>query len=206
MRYVRVLKAASFLDHNGNDWIYAIGSHILNKLSELHALGWVFGDLKNENVLVSGFGVAELIDYGGVTPKGNAVRQFTEIYDRGYWTAGSRTADEGYDLFSFGVLFLQLTDPQNRISLSPQLLPQNRDIDYLLEIVRSSRMCKKVAPFLAKVFLGKYISSREAEEDWKKYVLEAETNHSKAIHIPWLSAFFAVSIILLVFTLYLIFH
>ncbi len=214
MKYVKGLRAAEFLRRNGNDWIYPIGSHILKKLTVLHALGWVFGDLKNENVLVSEFGKTELIDYGGVTPLGNAVKQFTEIYDRGYWSAGSRTADEGYDLFSFGVLFLQLTDSRDRISLSQQLIPQNRDIDYLLEIVRTSPLCAKVAPFLEKVFLGKYSSSREAERDWKACLFNASTEQTAAasalstlpvISVSWLTAFFAVSLVLLTFTLYLTF-
>lgn len=213
MKYVRGLRAADFLRRNGNDWIYPVGSSIIKKLTVLHALGWVFGDLKNENVLVSEFGKTELIDYGGVTPLGNAVKQFTEMYDRGYWGGGSRTADEGYDLFSFGVLILQLTDAQNRIASSQQMIPQNRDVDYLLEIVHTSPLCGKVAPFLEKVFLGKYASSQEAEGDWKTCLFRASTKQTasasalstmSAWRIPWwLTAFFATSLIFLMFTLYL---
>ncbi|HEY0827865.1 MAG TPA: serine/threonine protein kinase [Bacilli bacterium] len=212
MEYVRGLRAADFLQRNGNDWIYPIGSHILRKLSVLHALGWVFGDLKNENVLVSEFGRTELIDYGGVTPLGNAVKQFTEVYDRGYWAAGSRTADEGYDLFSFGVLLLQLTDDQDRIALSQQMIPQNRDVGYLLEIVRTSPLCGNVAPFLEKVFLGKYSSVKEAEGEWKACLFQAPTKQTAvlttlpAVRVPWLTAVFAVSLALLSFTLYLTFQ
>ena len=46
-----------------------------------------------ENVIVADYGHVELVDYGGVTAVGKSIRQFTEIYDRGYWNAGSRAAD-----------------------------------------------------------------------------------------------------------------
>ena len=84
--------------------------HLLKKLTYLHANGFVFGDIKMENILVSDYGAVELIDFGGVTQKGRAVKQFTEIYDRGYWGAGTSIADEAYDIFAFAILFMQLSD------------------------------------------------------------------------------------------------
>ena len=77
--------------------------------------------------LVADYGRPELVDYGGATAFGKGVRQFTEIYDRGYWNAGSRTADAGYDLFSFAVLCIQLHEGRRLAQLSAGLLPQIAD-------------------------------------------------------------------------------
>ena len=49
-----------------------MGLRLLQKLAQLHQAGWVFGDLKPQNVLVSDYGQVELIDYGGVTSIGRA--------------------------------------------------------------------------------------------------------------------------------------
>src|SRR5690606_7564937 len=104
MRYIEGIHPAKFLRENGEDWFAVIGYRILGKLAELHAHGYGFGDLKSDNILVSGYGTTELIDYGGLTSFGKSVRQLSERYDRGYWRAGSRVADAEYDLFAFAVL------------------------------------------------------------------------------------------------------
>lgn len=85
MRYIKGQTISDFIRHNGRDWMGLIGLNILRKLVELHERGYVFGDIKVQNMLVCGYGDVELIDFGGVTAKGRSVKQFTEVYDRGYW-------------------------------------------------------------------------------------------------------------------------
>ena len=77
---------------------------ILESLSYLYKHEIVHCDLKPENILVAPAGVVTLIDFGGVSPIGSSIKQFTEVYDRGFWNAGSRKADPGYDLFSLAVI------------------------------------------------------------------------------------------------------
>ena len=62
---------------------------LLNDLDKLHQNGWVFGDLKPENLIVTGPPPKiRCIDVGGTTIKGRAIKEFTEFYDRGYWGLG----------------------------------------------------------------------------------------------------------------------
>ena len=50
----------------------------------------------------------KIIDWGGVTPMGCSVKEFTPVYDRASWDKGIRTADAEYDLFSLSMLFAVL--------------------------------------------------------------------------------------------------
>ncbi|MDG0808968.1 tRNA lysidine(34) synthetase TilS [Cohnella rhizosphaerae] len=110
MQYVPGVPVKTYLAEHGGAWYGVVGYRLLNRLAELHAAGWAFGDVKSDNILVTDYGRVSLVDYGGMTAMGRSVRQFTEVYDRGYWSAGSRTADPSYDVFSVAVLWIHALD------------------------------------------------------------------------------------------------
>ncbi len=97
------------------DALLAFGGRLLGQLGALHAAGWAFGDVKPGNVMVGRHGEARLVDYGGATRFGQSVKQFTELYDRGYWKLGSRKADAAYDLFAFAVVMLDAAGLGRRV-------------------------------------------------------------------------------------------
>lgn len=201
MPYVQGRRLPDFIREKGTDWVSVIGLRLLGKLMELHELGWTFGDLKIENILVTEYGEIGLVDFGGATLKGRGVRQFTEIYDRGYWGAGSRTADDGYDLFALGILCLQLLGPE-RECFSSRMLPQNRTPEMLVEEVNKDPLCRPYASFLRKAFTGDYRTSREACEDWKSTVYAGtacqtgKRTGKPTGNVGWLKTGFAVALIL----------
>ena len=87
----------------------AIGVQISWFLSCLHKAGYVFGDLKPGNIILDREqDEIHIIDYGSVSVKGHSLKQYTPGYDRANWQAGDRIADEGYDMFSLGMLLLSL--------------------------------------------------------------------------------------------------
>jgi serine/threonine protein kinase len=200
MKYIRGLKIADFVQIKGEQWLGLLGLHLLDKLMHLHAMDYIFGDIKIDNILVSGYAELELVDFGGVTQKGRSVKQFTEIYDRGYWGAGSRVADEAYDLFAFAVLFMQLSG-QAQECFSKHLLPQNRTVDLLKEqlAIEPNKELHAFAPFLDKALDGGFLSSKEAYKAWK----ELFYNRSRLIKLKpangksntWLQAGFVASVI-----------
>lgn len=204
MRYVKGQKMSDFLAERGKDWIYLIGMNLLRKLAELHGQGFVFGDLKVENMLVSGYGDVELIDFGGVTPVGRSIKQFTEVYDRGYWGGGSRSADEAYDLFAFAVLLISGTDTAAiRKQGLKHVLPQNRNVETLLDMLQANRHLGHVEPVLRKALLGQYAQSKAALADWRKQTYPRPALAVRAIRGSWLKLCFAVSLLLFGFTVYL---
>lgn len=196
MRYVRGTTLAGYLKQQGPEWFPLVGLNLLGKLAKLHKAGWVFGDLKVENVMVADYGHVELVDYGGVTAAGKSVRQFTEIYDRGYWNGGSRCADPGYDLFSFAVLCIQLHESRRLHALTKQLLPQNRSTAELIEIAESCPELKPVSGWLKKAFAGEFADAGEAAEAWRLLMHRRETRRSAGMP-GWLKAFATTSALLL---------
>ncbi|WP_418791353.1 protein kinase domain-containing protein [Phosphitispora sp. TUW77] len=87
----------------------AIGVQIRRFLSSIHEVGLIFGDLKPGNIILDQkHDKIHIVDYGSVSIKGHCLKQYTPCYDRASWHAGSRIADEGYDLFSLGMLLLSL--------------------------------------------------------------------------------------------------
>ncbi|WP_274648427.1 serine/threonine protein kinase [Paenibacillus humicola] len=200
MQYVRGSTLSDYLSRHGMEWLPVVGYSLLMKLAELHEAGWTFGDLKLENVIALDYGRVELIDFGGATAFGKSVRQFTEIYDRGYWNAGSRTAEAGYDLFSFAVLLIQLCEHRRLSQLTANLLPQTRSPEELLRLARSNPELKPFDGWLRKALLGEFGSVREAAASWQQWMRPERRKQSETPR--WMKGLFAVSAILLATTIY----
>jgi len=204
MKYMEGSSLSSFMERRDTEWLYLIGHNLLRKLKELHGQGYIFGDLKMENIIVSAYGHVELIDFGGVTPIGRSVKQFTELYDRGFWNAGSRVAEQSYDLFSFGLLMLRAMDRQDSLEAASKGLPQNRSASVLIEMLDANARSQAAKPFLRRALQGEFASSAEAAEAWRKLLLHTgrlpQSGRTKTGRL--LSVCFGVSIVLFAATLY----
>lgn len=202
MQYIRGTTLADYLAKKGSEWFPVVGYSLLGRLTELHDAGWSFGDLKVENVLVAEYGRVDLVDYGGVTAFGKGVRQFTEIYDRGYWNAGTRTADAGYDLFSFAVLCVQLHESRRLAQLTQSYLPQNRITEELLKLAHANPALKPLHGWLRKALHGEFKHTREAAASWQQWM---HLSRSKRASVPvpgWMKGIFVASALLLATTIY----
>jgi serine/threonine protein kinase len=197
MRYVPGSPLCSYLKRHGSQWIGVIGYRLLERLAELHESGWVFSDIKSDNVLVNGYGQVELVDYGGTTAIGRSVRQFTEIYDRGFWSAGSRTAEPAYDWFAFGMLWVHALDGKRLLHLS-RSLPQNRDTRELMKLVRTHPKLSPMASWLERAFHGGFEDSREALKEWRLTCRQSNQRTAPAAgHIPgWMAGLLVLSVAL----------
>jgi serine/threonine protein kinase, bacterial len=112
MEYVEGVGIESFLQKNGSLLVGALILQLLSFLAHIHEHQVAFGDLKAENLLVHPQkGILRVIDFGGVTPFGKGIRQYTAWYDRAHWGMGARRADEAYDLFAVAMLMLRLCKP-----------------------------------------------------------------------------------------------
>lgn len=113
MEYIQGEPLTRYLQKNGSEWIGVFLLQLLGDLANLHKEGWVFGDLKLDNLLVTEKPARlRLIDVGGVTKMGRSIKEYTEFNDRGYWGLGSRKAEPSYDLFAVVMLFLNLFHPR----------------------------------------------------------------------------------------------
>src|SRR5690625_693188 len=159
MEYLQGEPLSSFIQRNGSQWLGVFMLQLLDDLERLHASGWVFGDLKTENLLVLHAPPrVRWIDVGGTTQIGRAIKEYTEFYDRGYWKMGSRRAEPSYDLFAFVMIFLDIYHPKRfDKGLDPQSI-----------VLKKLDAVKPLRPYsgpLKKALLGKYDSSAEMKKD-----------------------------------------
>lgn len=160
MEYVRGVTLPTYMQQNGHEWIGVFMLQLLDDLEKLHQAGWIFGDLKVDNLLVTSSSPARIrwIDVGGTTQIGRAIKEYTEFYDRGYWGMGSRKAEPSYDLFAFVMVWINLFYPrQFEKGKHPKLTLMKK----LQEIpaLKSYRQC------LQQALLGKYDTSQEMKRD-----------------------------------------
>lgn len=91
----------------------SLGILIGNVLDKLHNQGYIYGDLKLENIMYdTKKKEIRLIDLGGVVAIGKPVLEFTPTYDRAKWNMGKRLADEEYDMFALSMLVINVIIPK----------------------------------------------------------------------------------------------
>lgn len=141
-----------------------IVSCLLTALDAIHRMGYCFGDLKPENVVIRRQdGIPILIDFGGVTPFGHSVRQFTEEYDRGTWRAGLRKAEPAYDLFAVGMMALELLTGRKVWRTNNT---SARRLSSIYDIIRRQKYLRVYQSVFHKAFTGKYRTAQDMNSDW----------------------------------------
>lgn len=159
MEYIQGDHLLDFLERKGSDWIVVMALQVLSNLEELHKLGWIFGDLKPENLIVqSPQQRIRFIDVGGTTQAGRAIKEYTEYFDRGYWSAGGRRAEPSYDLFALTMIIINATY-QKRFVKSGDGLQQ------LYTLIEKNQVLKKLEPVLKKALEGKYQTAEQMKRE-----------------------------------------
>lgn len=203
MRYIKGDAMRAFLANRGPKWMRVAGYSLLRKLQRLHYAGWVFGDLKPENIIVSPYGEVELIDYGGVSATGRSVKQYTEWYDRGFWNSGSRVAEPSYDWFSFAMICIHmLTEPT--FKTAAEQLPQTRSAQELLAIISSEPELLPYKQWLTRAILGDFKNTNEACQLWKEQILLTSVlpKRKERTTPRWILGAFVVSLAFLIGAVY----
>ncbi|MBH0171847.1 serine/threonine protein kinase [Fictibacillus sp. 18YEL24] len=167
MEYLKGETLFDFMKTKSPEWAGILLVQLLTDLHTLHQAGWAFGDLKPDNLLVTGPPYRiRWIDVGGTTVMDRSIKEYTEFYDRGYWSKGTRKAEPSYDLFSAGMVMVNLAYPSR--------FTKNGDPDKQFQSkIAGSPMLKPYAPILQKAWNGKY---RNAEEMRNELVLLLNAN------------------------------
>lgn len=160
MEFINGLPLEQYVRRKGTKYIGILFVHMLHGLEKIHNSGWIFGDLKLENMMVTENPLKiRFIDVGGVTKKGRAIKEFTEFNDRGYWGLGTRKADEAYDLFALVMLCLNIFYPR-RFKRKENNLPLI--MDYIIRVPS----LKPYAQVFRKALLARYASAQQMKADF----------------------------------------
>lgn len=159
MEYIQGEEFFTFIKKRGKEWIVILMLQLLSALDKLHEEGWVFGDLKPENLLVAGMPpTVRLLDVGGTTLQGRAIKEFTEFYDRGYWGLGSRKADPAYDLFAVAMIMIHACYPV-------KFERKENARQQLLAMIQADATLRKYRNVLMKAIDGTYKRAMEMKRD-----------------------------------------
>ena len=172
MEYISGDSFLNFVQKAGMDWLEVLMLQVLNNLEAIHKLGWVFGDLKPENLIVqSTVFKTRFIDVGGTTQVGRAIKEYTEYFDRGYWGLGGRKADPGYDLFALAMVIINA-------AYQKRFTKNGEGIDQLVNLIKNKPILKDMEPILLKALKGHYYTATEMKKDVVHHLRRKQTvNH-----------------------------
>jgi serine/threonine-protein kinase len=182
MEYIKGNDLLTFIEQKGVSWLPVLILQLLADLEILHENGWVFGDLKPENLIITDAPAKiRCIDVGGTTIKGRAIKEFTEFYDRGYWELGSRKADPQYDLFAVAMIMINVVYPK-------KFNKTTGGISQLHEQIKNSKLLVKFESVLLNSLQGNYQSALEMRNDLLKIIsnksIKPQTRRSSASTTP----------------------
>lgn len=159
MEYIRGVSLRTFIQQNGSQWIGVLLLQMLEQLENLHQAGYAFGDLKNDNIIVtSNPPLVHFIDVGGVTKFGRSIKEYTNFHDRAYWHLGKRIAEPSYDLFALAMIILAIYYPRTfkRTNNARELIKRK-----MLQIAP----LKPYYRCLLKALDGRYQTARQMHQD-----------------------------------------
>lgn len=171
-------------------------------VEELHRQGYVFGDLKPENIMIDKKnGQIRIIDLGSVVPIGATIKEFTPLYDRAKWDMGLRRADVKYDLFAMCMMLVNLI-----LSNDNTLL--NMRISHIMTELKKRKINRRIVKLIETGLYQKKILFNEFLNDLKKTYKtlrnERKIRYNNRVNLM-INAFFITSllsfIIILVFTI-----
>ncbi len=175
---------------------------LLKFMDEIHKKGYILGDTKLNNIMVSNKGKEiKFIDLGGVVKIGSTIKEFTPAYDRASWGCGYRISEPSYDLFSAAMILTQLllgTDinPRKQTLNKIKMRLNNKAVDRALKlnITEILNGKKEDVKSFANTLLAIYNKRRIEEKVINKQKLNYKIN-----------LIFIGSLSLFIFTMWLIF-
>lgn len=180
MEYINGISFKKFIRQKGPEWITTSLIQLLSQLEYLHQTGWVFGDLKEENLIIEQMTKrVRFIDVGGTTKMNRAIKEYSEFYDRGYWQLGSRKAEPSYDLFALVMVFLACFYPQQFKKRSSSLQLLDRKIMQIAHLRPLRRQFKKA-------IRGEYKTAREMKDEIIQTSIKGNKHHETKQEKGWL--------------------
>jgi serine/threonine-protein kinase len=179
MEYLKGTPLIEYMQNRGLEWLGILMIQLLGDLHRLHTAGWVFGDLKPDNVLVVGPPAKiRWLDVGGTTLIGRSIKEYTEFFDRGYWGLGSRKAEPSYDLFAVAMIMMNCAYP-NRFDKQGE-----KQIVYLKQQIDQKSILRPYREVMVNALQGKYETAAAMRQEMVKAVSKSSTYKHKSVQAP----------------------
>jgi serine/threonine-protein kinase len=170
MEYLKGTELIAYMQNKGVEWLGILMVQLLGDLDRLHSAGWVFGDLKPDNVLVVGPPARiRWLDVGGTTLIGRSIKEYTEFFDRGYWGLGSRKAEPSYDLFAVAMIMINCAYP-TRFEKKGE-----KTIILLKQSIDNKSILRPYRDVIMGALQGKYDSAQAMRKEMVKAISKSST-------------------------------
>lgn len=171
--------------------IFQIGYVIVDSLEKVYNMGYMYCDIKLENIILTGKNEVCFVDFGGVVEKNSPIIEYTPNYNMISWKKNESGNYFGNIIFSTTMI---LTTMFLRKECHPFLFSL-KDID---EKIKNTNLNKEIKKFLQRGLNGNYGSLNEYKNDLKKLSYHFGGFREEIDKIDY---FFVVSIIFFIFSL-----
>lgn len=122
---------------------------IANIIRQINELGYIYTDLKHENIMIDGKNkLIKLVDLASLVEIGSTVKEYTPMYDRLSWGKGRRVADLSYQMFVIAMLFISML-------LGKSMDPDKDQLELHMKSLRKRKVPPKVSEIIKSCMEGK---------------------------------------------------
>jgi serine/threonine-protein kinase len=122
---------------------------ITNIIKQINELGYIYTDLKHENIMIDGRNkLIKLIDLGSLAEIGSTVREYTPMYDRLCWGKGRRVADLSYQMFVMAIFFISML-------LNKGLDPDKDELEQTMKSLKKRKVPVRIFEIIAGCIDGR---------------------------------------------------
>lgn len=173
--------------------ISLILSGLINKL---YQMGYIYGDLKLENIIVDRKTKKVMfVDFGGVFRKNGCIKEFTPTYDINSWGIENKNLHIERLIFSITMLMVCLITRR-------EYDPFHNSMKEILAIIDSLRISEKLKVFMKDGLLNKFNDINCYIKRLKMLFIESDNNRS-TISNNVINLIFIASICFFVLTIFL---
>ncbi|KPU26601.1 hypothetical protein TR13x_09305 [Caloranaerobacter sp. TR13] len=173
--------------------ISLILSGLINKL---YQMGYIYGDLKLENIIVDRKTKKVMfVDFGGVIKKNGCIKEFTPTYDINSWGIENKNSHIERLIFSTTMLMICLITRR-------EYAPFHTSMKEILTIIDSLNISEKLKIFMKDGLLNKFNDINYYIERLKMLFIES-ANNPPIISNDIINLIFIVSICFFVLTIFL---
>ncbi|SHH42647.1 serine/threonine protein kinase [Caloranaerobacter azorensis DSM 13643] len=176
--------------------ILGISLVLLEMMNKLYQLGYIYGDLKLENIIINRRTKKIMfVDFGGVFKKDRCIKEFTPTYDINSWGIENKNLHIERLIFSTTMLIVCLITRR-------EYDPFRTSMKKMLYIVDSLNISEKLKVFIKDGLLNKFNDINCYIEGLKALLIESASNKT-IISNDIINLIFLVSICFFVLTIFL---
>ncbi|KGG80628.1 hypothetical protein Y919_05185 [Caloranaerobacter azorensis H53214] len=176
--------------------ILGISLVLLEMMNKLYQLGYIYGDLKLENIIINRRTKKIMfVDFGGVFKKDGCIKEFTPTYDINSWGIENKNLHIERLIFSTTMLIVCLITRR-------EYNPFRTSMKKMLYIVDSLNISEKLKVFIKDGLLNKFNDINCYIEGLKALLIESASNKT-IISNDIINLIFLVSICFFVLTIFL---